>query len=153
MGTDRRDTPSGPHQAVSKNGIDRAQDQQLRDLREDFRQAQQEVASHRSDEEAWNMENAAVHTQLMRSVTRQNVLIGIAAAVFSTFMVWLGTLWVKIDNVEERLDAQHNVDQLRNDAHSFKGEEWGRTMELDIERNRQAVRELERRLDGRRKQE
>jgi len=135
-----------PHQKLLKNGHERVQDREIRSLFE-------ELSKHRAQEEEWNRDNAEVHTQLMRSVTRQNVLIGIAAAMFSTLIAWLGTLWVKIDNVEERLEEQHKADQLRNDAHSYKGEQWGTTMERDIEKNRRQLRELEQRLFGRRKQE
>jgi len=145
------DTPQ-PHRAVNKNGRDHAQDREIRELRNELKISIDEFKRFRESEEAWKHEDRSTHDQLIRSVTRQNVLIGLAAGVFSAFVAWLGALWIKIDNVEERLMHQHQTDQLRNDAHTFKGEQWGTTMERDIEKNRAELRALENRLFGRRKQ-
>ena len=128
--------------ALSKNGHEHLQDMEIRELR-------RELAQFRESEDEWQRENALVHTQLVRSVTRQSIIIGLAAAVFSGFVAWLGALWLKVDNVEERLVAQHAADQLRNDAHTFKGEQWGATMQRDIEINRKAIEDMQRRLFGR----
>lgn len=86
MGTDRRDTPSGPHQAVSKNGKDHAQDRELRELSEQNQR-------HHDEFLAFTKQDLGSHQTLDKTI--QGVKTTLDKYTFTGKVLWsiAGLLW------------------------------------------------------------
>jgi hypothetical protein len=110
---------------------------------------------HQQDDE-WRQKDDQTHSILITKVARQSVYIWIGGAITGAVLGWLALMNAKVDRVEQSVDDRvHELEQklredfgavqVRNEVHHYKRA----SMETDIERNKETIKELERRVFGR----
>jgi hypothetical protein len=128
---------------LPKNGHDQAQDRDIRELREHFRQVQVQ-----NDKDHSVIKDVLGDLQLSMTAAneRLNATRTVAVVVWTLFILALGGIgWVVnqaaevIKGVDQKLDA---VD-TRQQSDAAKGWQWGRDLEKGVDHNEDDIQELQ----------